>query len=79
MPDLLPTGGRSGVWKKMWDEGRVKTVPNAIDAPAFAYDEKIRERMRRSLSIPEDAFVIGHVGRFGHMKITCFFWMFLQR
>ena len=42
MPDLLPTGGRSGVWEKMWDEGRVKTVPNAIDAPAFAYDEKIR-------------------------------------
>ena len=60
--------GEAVFGKKMWDEGRVKTVPNAIDAPAFAYDEKIRERMRRSLRIPEDAFVIGHVGRFGHMK-----------
>lgn len=54
--------------KKMWDAGLVRTIPNAIDASAFAYEKTVREQMRRSLKIPENAFVIGHVGRFGHMK-----------
>lgn len=48
--------------------GLVRTVPNAIDAAAFAYREEIRDKMRLQLRIPQDAFVIGHVGRFGHMK-----------
>lgn len=60
--------GEAVFGKEMWDAGRVRIIPNAIDAADFACDEKIRARMRRRLQIPEDAFVIGHVGRFGHMK-----------
>lgn len=54
--------------EKMARAGLVRTVPNAIDAAAFAYREEIRDKMRLQLRIPQDAFVIGHVGRFGHMK-----------
>ena len=47
--------------------GRVTIVPNAIDAKLFMYNEEIRNRMRKKLSL-EDKFVIGHVGRFHYAK-----------
>lgn len=47
--------------------GRVKIVPNAIDVKQFTYQEEMRIRMRRALSL-EDKFVIGHVGRFHYAK-----------
>ena len=60
--------GEAVFGEKMARAGLVRTVPNAIDAAAFAYREEIRDKMRLQLQIPQDAFVIGHVGRFGHMK-----------
>lgn len=60
--------GEAVFGKKMARAGLVQTVPNAIDASAFAYNKEIRESMRHQLHIPPDALVIGHVGRFGHMK-----------
>lgn len=42
-------------------------IPNAIDVDKFKYDEEIREQLRYELGI-KDKFVIGHVGRFSHMK-----------
>lgn len=47
--------------------GRVKIIPNAIDAIVFGYQEEVRRCMRRRLSL-EDKFVIGHVGRFHYSK-----------
>lgn len=47
--------------------GNVIIVPNAIDVKRFCYQEEIRRRMRRELSL-EDKFVIGHVGRFHYAK-----------
>ena len=44
-------------------EGRVWTIPNAIDAQRFSFQQKVRDE----LGI-QDKFVIGHVGRFGFMK-----------
>ena len=48
-------------------EGRTIFIPNAIDCPAFAYNEKKREEMRERLRII-DQYVIGHVGRFHYAK-----------
>ena len=42
-------------------------IPNAIDVDKFKYDEATREQIRYELGI-KDKFVIGHVGRFSHMK-----------
>lgn len=48
-------------------EGRVWTIPNAIDAQRFRFQQKVRDEIRSELGI-QDKFVIGHVGRFGFMK-----------
>lgn len=42
-------------------------IPNAIDVDKFKFDRETREQIRYELGI-KDKFVIGHVGRFSHMK-----------
>ena len=64
--------GEAVFGKKMVEAGRVTTVPNAIDAREFAFSEKKREQKRSELGICAQEFVIGHVGRFGHMKNHAF-------
>lgn len=59
--------GEAVFGKKHVAKGMVKTIPNAIDCERFAYDEQVRNEVRKELGI-EDMFVIGHVGRFGFMK-----------
>jgi len=44
-----------------------KIIHNAIDADKFRYNEPLRQQKRKELSL-EDAFVIGHVGRFNYPK-----------
>lgn len=53
--------------KKSASAGRVKIVPNAIDAGAFRFCKETRADMRRALSL-EEKFVVGHVGRFHYAK-----------
>ena len=48
-------------------DGKTIFIPNAIDCPAFAYDEEKRKEMREKLGIT-DQYVIGHVGRFHYAK-----------
>ena len=64
--------GEAVFGKKMEDAGRVTTVPNAIDASGFSFCARTRARKRSELGIGEREFVIGHVGRFGHMKNHAF-------
>lgn len=56
------------VFGKKWvNKSKVWTIPNAIDANRFQYNETVRNEVREELGI-QDRFVIGHVGRFGFMK-----------
>lgn len=56
------------VFGRKWvEQGKVWTIPNAIDAKRFQYNETVRNEVRAELGI-QDKFVIGHVGRFGFMK-----------
>ena len=64
--------GEAVFGEKMVAAGRVTSVPNAIDAREFAFSEKKRKQKRVELEIGEQEFVIGHVGRFGHMKNHAF-------
>lgn len=48
-------------------ERKARFIPNAIDVDKFAFDREIRDSIRYELGIT-DKFVIGHVGRFSHMK-----------
>ena len=54
--------------KRAAADGRIKVVPNAIDTGFFAFSAENRACVRRELGIPEDAVLIGHVGRFDPMK-----------
>ncbi|WP_276888335.1 glycosyltransferase family 1 protein [Faecalibaculum rodentium] len=47
---------------------KYEVIPNGIDINKFKFNNSIRNGMRRSIGIPEDAFVIGHIGRFSSQK-----------
>lgn len=60
----------AGRWlfgNKVFEQGKVTIIHNAIDIEKFKYDEEIRNRIRKELKI-EDKFVLGHVGRFVQQK-----------
>ncbi|MGW4966318.1 glycosyltransferase [Nonomuraea sp. NPDC004186] len=42
---------------------RIAVVPNGVDGEAFGFDAALRRRTRERLGLPENAFVIGGVGR----------------
>ena len=43
-------------------------LPNAIDTDAYVFSNDKRILIRKELGLPENAFVIGHVGRFSKVK-----------
>ena len=49
------------------DVSRVKMVKNGVELERFAHDPAVRARVRGELKL-EDAFVVGHVGRFAYQK-----------
>lgn len=42
---------------------RIHVVPNGIDAERFRFDPRARIAVRRQLGLPDEAFVVGGVGR----------------
>lgn len=69
--DYFSCGEKAGRWMygaRSFNAGRVHVMPNAIDAEKFAYDPEARIRLRDELHIPQNAFVVGHVGRFTYQK-----------
>ncbi|MFH8799462.1 glycosyltransferase [Streptomyces sp. NPDC017936] len=42
---------------------RIEVVPNGIDLARFRFDPAVRRRTRRRLGLPDDAHVIGGIGR----------------
>ncbi|WP_031554223.1 glycosyltransferase [Oribacterium sp. FC2011] len=59
------------------DEGRVTILKNAVDFDKFRISEAATNQKRRELNIPENVFVLGHVGRFtaakNHEKVVSVF------
>jgi len=65
----------AGEWmygKKMMESGKVKIINNAIDLNEYAFNESLRQKYRKELAIEENAFVVGHVGRFMYQKNHAF-------
>lgn len=50
------------------DAQTVTIFNNAVDLDMFSYREDIRENYRKSLQIPENTYVVGHIGRFVYQK-----------
>ena len=47
---------------------QVRIMPNAIDTKKYSYSEKKRHEIRQELIIPQNATIIGHIGRFCPQK-----------
>lgn len=66
--DFLACSRDAGKWmypKRIMSNLRV--INNGISVDNFTYSKEVREQIRRNLGW-EDAFVIGHVGRFSYQK-----------
>lgn len=53
---------------KILSTNNVTIVPNGTDFSKYKNIRESKEQIRESLSIPSDAFIVGHVGRFSPMK-----------
>lgn len=65
----------AGKWlfgKKAIQQSNYRMIPNCVDCQRFAFSEQMRRQTREKLSITEDAFVVGHVGRFHEAKNHAF-------
>lgn len=61
----------AGRWmfnNKEINKGNVYILNNAIDLDKYKYSKKTRDKKREELGIKENAFVIGHIGRFVKQK-----------
>jgi glycosyltransferase involved in cell wall biosynthesis len=45
------------------DPARITVIPNGIDPDELSFDETVRKRSRIALGLPDDAFVVGGLGR----------------
>lgn len=65
----------AGRWQfgdRVYDGGNVFLLRNAIDLEKFRFNEEKRTAKRKELGIPDDVFVIGHIGRFMAQKNHAF-------
>lgn len=67
---LFACGKDAGDW--MFGGADYTIVNNAIDAACYAYDRERAADMRRRMGIPQEALVLGHVGRFSKVKNHAF-------
>lgn len=69
--EYFACGKKAAIWmygKKRVESGKVQVLPNAIETQRYAFDKETRMQLREELGIPQDAIVIGHVGRFMYQK-----------
>lgn len=69
--DYMACTEHAGRWlfgNKEFEKGNVYVLNNAIDLSLYKFNKKVREELRRELQIPDNKFVIGHIGRFVDQK-----------
>lgn len=64
--NLYACAEAAGRW--MFGKHEFSVLNNAIDSKKYRYNTKTAKRVRADLKIPEEAFVVGHVGRFDPQK-----------
>ena len=52
----------------MFGSAPYQVLNNAIDTARYSYNPQTRHQARTALGIPDNAFVVGHVGRFAPVK-----------
>ncbi len=64
--DLFACGKEAGDW--MFGGASYRIFNNAIDVARYSYRADVKQQTRKQLGIAQDAFVVGHVGRFHAVK-----------
>ena len=64
--DGLACSNAAGQW--LFHNSKFVILNNGISIEKFRYNAEIRKRIRKQLDIPEDAFVLGHIGLFNEQK-----------
>lgn len=59
--------------KRAFANGRVHIMPNGIELMKFFYDIDACRTVREEYGIPQNAFAVGHIGRFVYQKTISFF------
>ena len=62
----LACSKQAGEW--LYKNERAVVLNNAIDLEKFRFQVEVRKKVREQYHMPEQAFVIGHVGRFNKVK-----------
>ena len=66
--DFVACSDKAAAWMyPSLEVSQVTMIANGVELSRFAFDPAARERIRRELRL-EDAFVVGHVGRFAYQK-----------
>lgn len=75
----------AGKWsypQEIFDSGRLKVIPNAVDVSLFSVNDTVRHKHRQLLGV-SDKIVFGHVGRFhfqkNHMFLIDLFYQIHQK
>ena len=63
---LLSCGKKAGEW--MFSGAKFDILNNAIEGEKYTFSKEKRKQVRTELNIPDDKFVVGHVGRFSEPK-----------
>lgn len=64
--DAIACSDAAGDW--LFGKGRYRVLPNAIDVDKYIYNPQQRDIIRNEFKITEDAFVVGHIGKFMDAK-----------
>jgi glycosyltransferase involved in cell wall biosynthesis len=65
---VAPTTARVATINRECSPEKLRVIPNGIDPERFRRDSGARAEVRQQLGIPEDAFVVGTVGRLAPEK-----------
>lgn len=68
--DFFACSVNAAEWKypKNIVKNNITIIKNGINLERYVFDANVRSEIRNNLNIPEDAYVVGHVGRFSHEK-----------
>ena len=66
--EFLACSGEAAKWLFPERSERAIILKNGIEHEQFAFSDEIRKQMREELSLDDETFVLGHVGRFNLQK-----------
>ena len=63
---LFACSKKAGDW--LYKNNNYTIINNAVDYDDFIFNEEKRKKIRKSLKLSDEKFIIGHVGRFDYQK-----------